>query len=102
MPTVMPKLITPLIRKFCLKINPKEHPIFAPIHPEIGSLENDCFFNVRPKIEREGGSIANGWRIAIWPSVFIEAEHHAVWQSPTGALIDVPDYPSYASAAMSR
>jgi hypothetical protein len=30
-------------------------------------------------VERDGGSVLNGWLIREWPKVIIEAEHHAVW-----------------------
>ncbi|MGL4965857.1 MAG: SEC-C metal-binding domain-containing protein [Inquilinus sp.] len=36
----------------------------------------------------EGGSLLYGWLIWEWPRVFIEAEHHAVWEKD-GSLVDI-------------
>ena len=44
----------------------------------------ECFGNVRRKVEREGGRIQFGWEIYVWPGVYIEAEHHAVYEGPNG------------------
>jgi hypothetical protein len=49
----------------------------------------DCFNNVERLIEAAGGSRRNGWAIWIHGDAMIEAEHHAVWLSPKGELIDV-------------
>ncbi|WP_158859447.1 YecA family protein [Rhodoplanes serenus] len=38
---------------------------------------------------RDGGSLILGWNIWEWPSVFIEAEHHSVYRSPSGQLFDI-------------
>jgi SEC-C motif len=32
----------------------------------------------------EGGQIRFGWSIWEWPGVFVEAEHHAVYEPPSG------------------
>ena len=37
----------------------------------------------------EGGEAAYGWAIWRWPGRWFEAEHHAVWQTPAGDLVDV-------------
>jgi hypothetical protein len=44
---------------------------------------------VRKKLERDGGNIQHGWCIWELPGVFIEAEFHAIWISPTQQLLDV-------------
>lgn len=30
-----------------------------------------------------------GWAITVWPKVFVEAQHHAVWRDAEGVLRDV-------------
>lgn len=44
-------------------------------------------------VQGQGGAIAMGWAIRIWPKVFIEAEQHAVWLREVGALIDITPHP---------
>ena len=41
------------------------------------------------KVEKNGGGFQYGWQIWEWPDVMIEAEFHAVWNSPQGILIDI-------------
>lgn len=83
-----PQASTPHVLEFCQRIGPAI-PVRLTIQPEAGCLPGDCFPNVRQKVEREGGSIRYGWAIWEWPRVFIEAEHHAVYESPDGVLVDV-------------
>ena len=53
----------------------------------------DCFVNVSRYAERFGGSIQYGWLIWEWPTIMIEAEFHAVWVTPQGALKDITPNP---------
>jgi hypothetical protein len=53
--------------------------MFLDITPDSGCKPADCFENVRRKLEKEGGRIQYGWALWEWPQVFIEAEHHAVF-----------------------
>ncbi|MBP2296590.1 SEC-C metal-binding domain-containing protein [Azospirillum rugosum] len=87
-----PKAVTNIIEEFCRSIAPAP-PVFVPVVPEPTAVVSECFPNVAAKVERDGGEIAYGWSIWEWPGVFIEAEHHAVWRSPTGDLIDVTPRP---------
>jgi hypothetical protein len=48
---------------------------------------------VDAKVERDGGSSVHGWRIWEWPHVLVEAEFHAVWQSPGGELVEISPPP---------
>ncbi len=59
------------------------------IRPEPGCEPLDCFNNVRRKVEGCGGSIRYGWSIWEWPNVYIEAEHHAVYEDADGRLVDL-------------
>jgi hypothetical protein len=56
--------------------------------PEAGAKPLQCFDNVRAKVEVGGGRAVMGWALWEIPGLFIEAEHHAVWESPDGTLID--------------
>jgi hypothetical protein len=62
---------------------------YVAVRPDLGAQPNECFFNVPQKIAKDGGGIQYGWSIWELPGLFIEAEVHAVWVSPTGEWIDV-------------
>jgi len=75
---------------FCDRISPGSKPVLVGIRPEARSKPRECFHNVRRKVESEGGRIRFGWALWEWPHVFIEAEHHAVYEAPNGGpLLDL-------------
>src|SRR5260370_21685985 len=82
--TGTPKAISVRIRELCQRINSGVQPIFMSIKPEPSGAASDCFECVRLKVQRYGGRIQFGWVIWEWPLVYIEAEHHAVYEPPTG------------------
>lgn len=56
------------------------------------SLDNDCYANCVKKVARDGGDVVVGWRLtpaSEGPALIASIDHHAVWRSPTGELIDV-------------
>jgi hypothetical protein len=58
------------------------------VKPVENAVPQDCFGNVRKKIQLSSGNIHYGW--AIWKSdVIYEAEYHAVWEDDDGVLTDV-------------
>jgi hypothetical protein len=59
-------------------------PVFIRIKQEPGAAPLDCFKAVGSKVGREGGRIQFGWAIWEWPRVYLEAEHHAVYETPAG------------------
>jgi SEC-C motif len=69
---------------FCRGISPKAKPVLLPIKDEAGAIPLECFSNVRSKVSKEGGRIVFGWAIWEWPNVYVEAEHHAVYEGPDG------------------
>lgn len=86
--TADPKL--PHVVRFCRGISSEGSPVLLPILPDEGSVPLDCFNNVRRRVARGGGRIVLGWAIWEWPGVYIEAEHHAVYQpEPAGKWIDL-------------
>lgn len=84
-----PPRISPAILRFCEELNPSERPEYLPVRPEPHADLDECFFNVRTKVERDGGQIEFGWAIWEWPSTFIEVEFHSVWRSPDGDRVDI-------------
>ncbi|WP_316176337.1 SEC-C domain-containing protein [Bradyrhizobium sp. SZCCHNRI1073] len=86
--TRTPDAITPAVQQLAAEISPEYQPRYVEMAPEPMSRPRECFFNVKAKIERDGGKILYGWAIWEWPRVFLEAEHHAVWSNGP-SLIDV-------------
>ena len=80
--TRAPLLVHPVVRHLCDRIRPDADPVLVRIGANHSDQPSDCFFNVRRRIGREGGSIRFGWALWEWPRVFIEAEHHAVFAPP--------------------
>lgn len=53
--------------------------------------ELQCWYNCKEHTKEHKGSIVFGWAI-FYDSGMYQAQHHAVWQSPDGVLLDVtPD-----------
>lgn len=88
MPTVTPRKLDATVASFCRGLS-RHPPVYVPVRPESDAEAVECFFNVGQKVGRDGGGIRYGWAVWIWPRVFIEAEHHAVWEAPDGTLVDV-------------
>lgn len=84
-----PKRITPKIRALCAELVPDAEPVYLDVVPEPGTRPLDCFENVTRYIERHGGGTRYGWQIWEWPGIMVEAEFHAAWVSPEGALLDI-------------
>ena len=48
-----------------------------------------CYWNVERLVREQGGTCVLGWQIEFWPSLYVEAVHHAVWQKSDGTCVDV-------------
>ena len=79
-----PDTISAQVLDLCRQINAGARPSYITIRPEPGCAPNDCFECIRRKVAVEGGRIQFGWSIWEWPRVYVEAEHHAVYEPPTG------------------
>jgi hypothetical protein len=86
--TTAPQVVSPPVVSLCRELNPDQTPSWVPVRSEPDAIVNECFDNVLAKVARDQGAIVYGWLIWEWPRVFIEAEHHAVWEK-NGALIDI-------------
>lgn len=76
-------------RAFCASLVADTAPLITPCRPLLNKPYNDCFNVVSEQVTSHGGQQIIGWAIWELPGVFIEAEFHAVWQSPEGELLDV-------------
>ena len=77
------------VEELCRGIAPNGAPRYVPVRTELGARPNECFFNVPQKIAKDGGTPQHGWCLWELPGLFIEAELHAVWVSPSGEWVDV-------------
>jgi hypothetical protein len=89
MNTITPPEIDEAVRIFCSEVAPGNEPIHVKVIPRRGAKQDECFPNVREAVRAQGGRIVYGWTIWVWPRVYFEAEHHAVWETPGGTLVDV-------------
>src|SRR3972149_11538780 len=86
---VTPAEVSPKLADLCASLAPGIEPTYVVVRPIEGAPANECFPLVDATVLRDGGSPMLGWSLWELPSVFVEAEFHAVWASPTGGLIDV-------------
>jgi hypothetical protein len=89
MRSTTPDSVNENVKKLVEKLGLKTEPVFVPVKDTDGHKKSDCFYNVRRKIEKEGGDILYGWNVWEYPEKLIEGEFHAVWVSPNGNLIDI-------------
>lgn len=76
------------VKKLISTVCPDSRPIYLPVEPESYAQVNECFPAVAEKIKRDGGSRVIGWQI--WKTnIIVEAEFHALWESPQGELKDI-------------
>lgn len=86
--TTTPRKLGTDVMEFCRGINADAAPFYIPVKPAPDAQPSECFNNVADRVARDGGSLVYGWLIWEWPRVFIEAEHHAIWEKD-GMLVDI-------------
>ena len=89
MPETTPPRISEQIIVFCGEIDSSNESVHVPVRPSVGADFNECFRNVANHIADHAGEIQYGWIIWEKPNLWLNAEFHAVWVSPTGEFIDV-------------
>lgn len=83
-----PSTITAEVHDLTAGINGEETPVFVRYRPTPKALPQECYANVDHQVATARGRSVVGWAIWEWNEVFVEAEHHAVWEGPDG-LIDI-------------
>ena len=89
MNSTTPKDISQNVRRLAQLIGSSREPVYVDVRPETGCQPNECFPNIKRKIERDGGSIQFGWTVWEWPEKLIEGEFHAVWVNAAGEYLDI-------------
>lgn len=82
--TKTPIAVTPAIIALGDQLSPGNKPAYIAITPTAESECGYCFQAVLAQIKRAGGRMQTGWALWEWPGVYIEAEHHAVYEPPSG------------------
>jgi hypothetical protein len=83
---LVPSASDPTVISFCESLCSGQKPLCVPVHPVAGFLPRMCFQNVAEKVQVSGGGVVYGWDISQVPKVYLEAQFHAIWQSPSGKL----------------
>lgn len=84
-----PIKVTNKIMELCRGIVPDVEPIYVPVEAAGWSQLHECFPNVCRMVQEHGGQQINGWAIWQWANILVDAEAHAVWESPDGCLVDI-------------
>lgn len=83
-----PKNINQHVNKLVEIIDPSHEPLYVDVKVEKGAAISDCFQVVQQKVKNHGSKMIFGWQI--WETNnLIEAECHAIWESPRGVLVDI-------------
>lgn len=85
---VTPAEIGPTLQQLIDELVPGGQPIYVDVRPLEGAPANECFPLVDALVERLGSQRLLGWSLWEFPTLFVEAEFHAVWQMGTGRLVD--------------
>lgn len=85
---VTPATLSSSIISLCRELT-STLPIYIDVQPISGSAQNECFQIVDEVVRSQGGGRVLGWSIWEWPSLFVEAEFHAVLERQDGRLLDV-------------
>lgn len=88
MQETLPRHLSSGILEFCATISAAQ-PLFIQSRPAPDAGLGYCFENVKRIVASTGGSAAFGWAIWHMRGTYYEAEHHGVWRSPAGELLDV-------------
>lgn len=84
-----PVKISEKILELCNMVVPGAEPEYIPVEVQTWSRPMECFHNVQRIVREQRGAQINGWAIWQWANILIEAEAHAIWESPEGKLIDI-------------
>jgi len=95
-----PAAIDDRVRRFCERLSPSNAPLFLKPNPQLWSRRQYCNKNVEKMVNMYGGKAQLGYRIWYVPSLYVEAERHAVWKKPDGTLVDISYYPDGEDAIL--
>lgn len=79
----------PYVVTLCEELVPGAAPQVVELRPTPGAPPNECFPLVSARVREDRGALVCGWSIWEYPTLFVEAEFHAVWKKPDGSLLDI-------------
>ena len=85
----IPSSISQDVRNFCYHLSPETKPIYVPVITEPYAKRLSCFPNVQTKVKNDGGTQVFGWSISERIGLYLESQHHSVWRSSSGILVDI-------------
>jgi hypothetical protein len=83
-----PELNDPELEKLLNKMDAEFEPLEIAVETHPMAVENECISIVDQMVQEHGGKRILGWQIWKGPYL-IEAEFHAVWETPQGTLKDI-------------
>jgi hypothetical protein len=86
---VTPAVLSSQLVSLCQEIVPDTTPMYVDVDPAQGQPSDECFPIVEDRVQKEGGTMRCGWSLWEMPTLFIEAEFHAVWRTPKDGLLDI-------------
>lgn len=94
-----PDLNRPEVQGFCAEHFPGARARYVAVQVMRGATPGECFDNVQSVVAKRGGRMTLGWHLWEIPDLLLEAEYHAVWEKPSGTLVDVtPQLAGYEEA----
>jgi hypothetical protein len=84
-----PFKIIPAIEELACMITSNSQLRFIDVKVADTSRINECYNNVDTVVRANGGKRILGRAIWQWANMLVEAEAHAIWETPEGDLIDV-------------
>jgi hypothetical protein len=87
------RMSCPVLQRFCESLAPGAVPVRLAVLEAPHARPLDCFESVARHVILHGGRACYGWQLWEWPSLFLEAEFHAVWRNPSDALHDITPKP---------
>ena len=97
---VTPADLSDGLKTLIMQIAPGQLPVYIDAAPLPGEAANECFGLVNRCVREHGGEAVIGWSLWEFPTMFVEAEFHAVWRKSDGMLVDVSPRPSPTARAL--
>jgi len=80
----VPKSDSDAVQKLRLALGAEKPAVKVRVSGDPEALKQDCYVNVRHRVEREGGRMQLGWAVWQHSHLYIEAEPHAVFDPGKG------------------
>jgi len=77
-PTIVPKLVTPDIKKLCKDLTGCSEAYYVDVINKPGALRNKCALNAKDEADEKNGNVIFGWSIFVWEKVFVQFIGHAI------------------------